>query len=183
MPWRARELARVREHAVAVAVVGRVLALRVDDRLQHLDRVELVLADAAREQLVLAGRGVEAPRVAGLHERERERKVVVADRQLRRVAVARDRVLRVVRGDEALAARAVGDAVARRERAGRVPEHRAQRRAVVRLDRLHERGDGVLRASRTSSAPGPRRARRAAKSSAARAGASSSQVQPRARAS
>src|SRR5205823_5006744 len=40
LPRAARKLLRVVEHAVAVTILRRVFQLRVDDRFQHLDRVE-----------------------------------------------------------------------------------------------------------------------------------------------
>src|SRR5207247_10248926 len=79
LPRAARKLLPVVEHAVAVAILRRVFQLRVDDRFQHLDRVELVCADPAREQLLLARFGIEAPALAAFHDRKRKRIVVVAD--------------------------------------------------------------------------------------------------------
>src|SRR4029453_15252116 len=72
LPWAARKFLRVVEHAVAVAILGCVLTLRVDDRLQNLHCIEFFLADAAGQKLIFAGLGVEAPALAGLHDRERE---------------------------------------------------------------------------------------------------------------
>ena len=86
--------------------------MRVDDRLQHLDRIELVCADPAREQLLLARFGIEAPALAAFHDRKRKRIVVVADGERQLVAGADDRVLDLVRGDEAIPDRAIRNRIA-----------------------------------------------------------------------
>src|SRR5439155_22675354 len=67
--------------AVAVGVAEGELALGVADGLADLDDVELVLADAAVEDLLLAGLGVEAPGVGLLNEGDGEGVIVVADRK------------------------------------------------------------------------------------------------------
>ena len=140
----ARKLLRVSEDAVAVAILGRVLVLRIDDRLQHLDYVELVLPDPAREELVLAGGGIEPPLLAALDDRERERIVVAAHDERRLVAIALNRVLGLVRGDEALARRTIRDGVARRDPVARIAEHRENGGTITGLQDLHERAHGVV---------------------------------------
>src|SRR5262249_8427078 len=54
----------------AAGIESRVLRLGVDVRTQGSDHRQLVVTDAAAEQLVLAGGGVETPLVPVLHERD-----------------------------------------------------------------------------------------------------------------
>src|SRR4029453_2552949 len=79
LPWLALELLGIRPFAASGAVLGRVLSLRGDIGAGDGDRRQLVASDAAAEQLVLAGRGVEAPPVAAFHERNRERPGLATD--------------------------------------------------------------------------------------------------------
>ncbi len=79
-----------------------------------------------------------------LYDRKRERVVVVADRERRLVAVAHDRVLGLVSGDEARARRTIRRGIAGRDPVAGVAKHREGCRAIVHLDRLHQRAGGVL---------------------------------------
>ncbi len=69
----AREPLRVRLDAVVVTILGGVLDLGVRVGDADADRLELVLPDAPREQLVAAGGRVEAPHRVTQDERNRER--------------------------------------------------------------------------------------------------------------
>ena len=93
---------RVRENAIAGTVLRRVFLFRIDDRLQYLDRGELVAPDAPGEQFFLSRRGVESPLVPALHQRKGKREIVVSDRQRCLAAVANDGVLLFVVRQEAL---------------------------------------------------------------------------------
>ena len=135
---RAGELLRVVEHAVAVAILRRVFHLRVDDRFEHLDRVDLVFADPPRKQLLLAGFGIEAPAVAALHQRKSER-IIVPDNQRHLVSAAGQRVLRFISCDETIARCAIGDGVARRYPIAGAAQRCEYRASIVRLDGLCER--------------------------------------------
>ena len=76
---RAGELLRVLQHAVAIAILRCKRALRVDVGAEHIDGIALVAADATVDQFLDALLRCEAPAVAGLHERDRERPRLVAD--------------------------------------------------------------------------------------------------------
>src|SRR4029077_19634392 len=80
---RAGELLRVFGEAAAHPVFGPVLALRVDVGQARLDREELVAADAPGEDLFAALLAVEPPALAVLDDRDRERPVVLAERERR----------------------------------------------------------------------------------------------------
>src|SRR6185295_12952039 len=72
---RALELLRILEDAVAVAILLVVLALRVDVGQARLHRVELVAADAPRDDLVAPLPYIEPPALAVLDDGDRERPV------------------------------------------------------------------------------------------------------------
>jgi hypothetical protein len=57
-----RNLLRILQHLVAVAILAGVFTLGFDVGAHDLERGQFVLADATVEQLVLARRGVEEPR-------------------------------------------------------------------------------------------------------------------------
>ena len=102
--------------ALALRIGGGVFALRVDIGERHLDRVVLVLADAAVEDLLAPGHAVEAPLVLVLDERDRKRPVLVADDEDRAVrAVGRDLMLGIIARDELVAIVLVGNRIARVE--------------------------------------------------------------------
>src|SRR5262249_46919327 len=77
----APEFLRVLSDIVSVAIQGGVLALRVDDGSKRVDRGELVVANAAVQQLLLPELRIERPARVDLHQRKRERNVVAADEQ------------------------------------------------------------------------------------------------------
>src|SRR6202043_3183300 len=93
---------RVDADPLAAILVG-IFVLRIHVGETGLDGVELVGADAPIQDLHPAGFGIEAPGVALVHERDRERKIIASDDQRRVVAVGMDLVLFVVGGDELLA--------------------------------------------------------------------------------
>src|SRR5262249_30933502 len=107
--FRAVQPLRVLEKRGAPSIV---FALSIDVGQTHLDRGELVLADSAIEQLVVAGVGVPEPAWPVGHERDRERKVVVADVEHDLAAATLEPVGPVVRGHEALECRTIGDGIA-----------------------------------------------------------------------
>src|SRR5262249_4758692 len=74
----AGELLRVLEDAAASAILGVVLALRVHVGQARLHRVQLVPADAPREDLLAPLFCIEPPAIVVLHDWNRERPVVVA---------------------------------------------------------------------------------------------------------
>src|SRR5262249_29437189 len=78
LPGGADELFRVVVQTIFVQIFHGVLALGVDDREQGVDREQLVLADAAVENLFAALFGIEPPLAAFLHQRNREGPVVFA---------------------------------------------------------------------------------------------------------
>src|SRR4029077_19986473 len=92
-----------------------IFVLRVDVGEAGLDGVDLVAADAAEEDLLPAGFVIEAPRVALVHQRDREREIVFSDDQRRTLALGMDLVLLVVGREELLANLLVGHLVAGRD--------------------------------------------------------------------
>ena len=78
MPGVLAELLRVLQHLVAVAVLAGVFALGLDVGAHRLERGQFVLADAAVQDFLLAGLGVEEPPAILLHDGNRERPGVVA---------------------------------------------------------------------------------------------------------
>src|SRR6267142_4412208 len=110
---RAAEMLGVLEETVAVAVLGVVLALRVHVGQARLHRVELVPADAPRDDLLATLSRIEPPALADLHERDGERPVIGADVDHPGVAAGREPVRRVVRGQEPLPALPVDHRIAR----------------------------------------------------------------------
>src|SRR5262249_58497296 len=126
--FRALEPLRVLEKPRAPRIV---FALSIDVGQTHLDRGELILADAAIEQLVVAGVGVPEPAWPVGHERDRERKVVVADVEHDLAAATLEPVGAVVPGPQALEGRTIGDGIAGpHERCSLRPEDLDQRFSV-----------------------------------------------------
>ena len=130
---RAGELLRVLADAVGVAILRVVIPLRVHVGQTRLDRVQLVPADAPREDLLASLLRIESPALPVFHERDRERPVVVANLEHRGVT-ARDELVRsVVRAQELLSALLVGHRIAgRNERAALTAEDPQQRLGVAR---------------------------------------------------
>src|SRR5262249_51779540 len=113
LPRRAGDAARVVEQAVRVWVHAVVVLLRVDVSDAGLHRGALVAPDPPRDDLVVAGVGVEAPARRLLHDRDREGPAVVADvEDCARVALHVDDVELGPALAEALARIRVGDRVA-----------------------------------------------------------------------
>ncbi len=79
----AHEFLRVLEKSVAVAVLHRVLALRIDDRKHRLNRKQLILADPTVENLLSAFGGVENVGLAFLHDRDGKGPILIAHDQNR----------------------------------------------------------------------------------------------------
>ena len=102
------EALRVLQHAVAVTVLRRVFLLRVEIRVQHDDRVALVRADTAVDELVLALFGREPPALAALHQRNRHRPRLIADQQHAPILpLLVEKAIRLHRGDRLGARRRV----------------------------------------------------------------------------
>ncbi len=78
---RAGDPLRILEHAVTIPVARGIRALRIDVRAQHVDRVALVVADAAVDQLFPALLGRETPAAAGAHDGNGYRPRLLADHQ------------------------------------------------------------------------------------------------------
>ena len=58
-----------------------VVLLRLDEPATHVDRVELIGADAAEQDLVAAGLGIEIPLAGNPHERHGQRPAFPANLQ------------------------------------------------------------------------------------------------------
>src|SRR5262249_9749536 len=123
--------------SVSIPVLRVVLALRVDVGQAHLDGAELVLADPSVENLVLAGRRVEAPDGSVWHERNGKREIVRAHIEDQLATSTREAVSLRILGHETLPRVAIGDPVARVDEALAVrPQDGQQRFLVVALDGL-----------------------------------------------
>src|SRR5262249_41371504 len=111
--------------AVAADAFLGVFLLRIDIGQRGLDRAQVVAADAAEQDFVAAGRGVELPAAVLAHQRDRERPVLVADDELGLVSALRHHpVLGIVGVEHALARVGVSDVVAGGEEFGAArPEH------------------------------------------------------------
>src|SRR5579871_3742703 len=105
---------RVDADALAAILVG-IIVLGVYKSEAGLDRIELVAADAAIENLLAPLVGIEFPAGLGMDQRDREREIVGADDQRRLLAVNLDRVLGVIGGHELVARCGISDIVARRD--------------------------------------------------------------------
>ena len=111
---RAGDLLCIDAGGLAVMPRRRVLLLRIDVDLAHLDGIELIAPDAPVENFLRARGGVEAPHVALLHDGNRHRPVFVADVQnaLRRADAHQGGALRVGH-EKNLAIALVHDRIAR----------------------------------------------------------------------
>src|SRR5262249_61286577 len=97
---------------VCVRALG-IGILRNDYGEEELYRVQFILADAAEEDFLQAGFGIEAPAVAFLHQRHRERPILLADNQGGVVVVLGfDLMLGVIGFDELVALVSVVDCIA-----------------------------------------------------------------------
>ena len=137
----ADDLLRVLQHAVAVQVLRGVLSLSVHVGQTYLDRLQLVAADPAPEDLLPSPRDIEAPPLGVLHDRNGERPVVLA--QMEDSFGLRDGLQPaglVVRLDEAFSCLPVADGVTGGDDAlAARPQDPSQRCGVVRPRGLHER--------------------------------------------
>src|SRR4030095_6803184 len=80
---RTDDLLRVLVHTVALAALERVFLLCLDVTATNRNRVQFIGANAAVEELLAAGCGVERPPTRSLHDWNRERPVLVADEEER----------------------------------------------------------------------------------------------------
>ena len=111
-----------------------IFLLRVDIGRTGLDRVQLVAADAAIEDLFAAGRGVEPPAAVLAHERDRERPILAADDQHGFVVTLHhDLMLGIVGLDHAVARRRIGDWIAGGDDVGAVAAQHRQKGSGRRL--------------------------------------------------
>ena len=76
---RADQLLGVFQDLVCVLIGVVIFLLRIDQRVERADRSQLIGADAARQQLVDAFRGVEAPTFVALDDGEGDRPFLRAD--------------------------------------------------------------------------------------------------------
>src|SRR5437879_6116303 len=123
------------------------LLLRVDVRATHRDRGELVAADAAIEEFLLARRGVEAPAVGLAHDRDGEGPVVRPDvEDGERVGGALDPHSLGGRGGEPLPSRGVVHRIARLDDFGTPGADDGEYAIGIAATRRHlERADRSLR--------------------------------------
>src|SRR5262249_26208395 len=102
-------------HASARAILLRIFALRIDIRQGGLNRVELVSADAAEEDLLTAGGGIELPHSVLADERYRKWKIIVSDNHGGLVvAIHLDLMFCIIGRDIFLTCFGIGDFIARR---------------------------------------------------------------------
>ncbi len=126
---------------LAVARLGGILALCIDERVQDVDGIVFVGAHSPIENFLLARLGVEVPGAAGvLDQGNRNRPILGADiKRHRLVRLDHHAMHLVVAANEIRQHVLVGNLVASMENLVRVrTEDRCQRLAVIRLGRVVE---------------------------------------------
>src|SRR5204863_8602672 len=86
---RADDALGVLMHARAVVQIEGVLLLRLDESATDFDGVKFIAADAAEQDFVVSGLGVEIPLAANSHERYGERPSLAADLHRRPARICR----------------------------------------------------------------------------------------------
>src|ERR1700756_4456586 len=111
----AGELLRVLQESIFIPILHRVFSLGIDDREQGLNREQLILADPAVENFLLAFLRVKNPARAFFHQRDRKRPIVLADHQNEVVAFLNELVLFIVGLNKFFASTRVSYLVSRKD--------------------------------------------------------------------
>src|SRR5262249_31575723 len=132
------------------------LALGVDVGAARLDRVELVSPDAPVDDLLFAGRRVEAPARAGRHDRDRKRIVVLSHHQGDPAPSGPETGVPLVGNHQPVAALPVGPLVPRPDQPLAVCAENCQHGLLIaRLGRIHQRLRGRFGRRETALRDGP----------------------------